>query len=57
MARTVWTNGFEERPMEKQLNTITVVCELETINSVTKDDLLFLLRWLAQKTITEQEDE
>lgn len=51
--RTPWTLDFEERTELKKLQTIVKICELETHNSVTKDDLLFLLRWLAKETIEE----
>ena len=55
--RTIWTNQFDDFSEQKKLEQIQKVCSLETINSVTKDDLLFMLRWLANETIVESDNE
>lgn len=51
MVRTAWTINFENKPEQRQLEIILKVCGLETANSVSKDDLRFLLKWLAERTI------
>ena len=48
-----WSLGFEEKDQQEKLHTIRAVCALETYNSVTRDDLMVMLRWLAGKTIQE----
>lgn len=55
--RTSWTNGFESKTEQEKLQTILDVCRLETHNSVYKDDLIFLLRWLAEQTIVEEDND
>ena len=55
--RSPWTKGFESRTEQQKLHTILDICRLETHNSVYKDDLIFLLRWLAEQTIMEEDND
>lgn len=48
-----WALSFEEKDQQEKLHTIRAVCALETYNSVTRDDLMVMLRWLADETIRE----
>lgn len=48
-----WSLCFEEKDQQEKLHTIRAVCNLETYNSVTRDDLMVMLRWLADETIQE----
>ena len=52
-----WTKGWDRKPMTEKCTIIRKVLSLETINSVSKDDLRIMLRWLADETITEESDD
>lgn len=44
-----WTDNWGELTEKKKLDTLSKVCQLETTNSVTKDDLLTMLKWLKER--------
>ena len=46
-----WANAWDEKDQQEKLHTICAVCDLETYNSVTRDDLMVMLRWLSKETI------
>lgn len=48
-----WAQAWDEKDRQEKLHTIRAVCALETYNSVTHDDLMVMLRWLAGETIQE----
>lgn len=50
-----WATGWCMRDQQEKLHTICAVCNLETYNSVTRDDLMVMLRWLAGETIEDYE--
>lgn len=49
-----WADGFEEKSDDDKLMTIWKVVNLETYNSVTRDDLFLMLKWLAHEVIEEE---
>lgn len=42
-----WTINFESLEEQEKIELIIKVCNLETTNSVSKDDLLCMLRYMA----------
>lgn len=53
MTKFHWAQAWDEKDQQEKLHTIRAVCALETYNSVTRDDLMVMLRWLAGETIQE----
>lgn len=49
-----WVKAWDEKDKQEKLHIIRAVCALETYNSVTRDDLMVMLRWLAEETIEEE---
>ena len=47
-----WAFDWDDLSDEARLKLIVRVCNLETTNSVTKDDLLTMLKWLSTECIT-----
>lgn len=52
-----WTDNWNDITYEQKVEKIDKVCSLETINSVTKDDLQTMLKWMAAECITDTADE